>query len=128
MNIGLVKTFTAGGAIAANTLVKFSADDTVVQAAAATDSIVGVCVQPGGAASGDRVDVQLGGIAKVKMGGTVARGALVTADADGQGVAAAPAATVSNRTAGIAMRTCADGDLGDVLLAPGSVSNATDGA
>jgi hypothetical protein len=119
MNIGLVKTFTAGGAIAANTLVKFSADDTVVQASAATDNIIGVCVQPNGAGSGDRVDVQLTGIAKVKMGGTVARGAPVTADSNAKGVAPAPAAGVNNRIAGFAMRTAADGDLADVLLVPG---------
>ncbi len=119
MNLGLIKTMTAGGAINPNTQVKFSADDTVVAAAAATDAIIGVYVGPGAAASGDRIDIQLTGVAKLKMGGTVARGAPVTADAAAKGVAPAPAAGVNNRILGFAMRTTADGDLADVLIALG---------
>lgn len=119
MNIDKVKTFIAGGTIAEKTMVKFSADDTVVAAAAATDLIIGVCVQPGGATSGQRVDVQMGDIAEVKMGGTVARGALVTTDASGQGVAAAPSAGVNNYTIGRAMRSAVSGDIADVLIVPG---------
>jgi hypothetical protein len=115
-----VLTFTAGGSISQNTFVKFSADNTVVAASAATDSIIGVCVQPGGCSSGDRCDVQVAGVADVKMGGTVARGGLVTADSSGQGVAPAPSTGVNNRVAGIALLTAASGDITEVLLSPGS--------
>lgn len=124
MNLGLVKSFIAGGTINPNTFVKFSADNTVVAAAAATDVIIGVCVTPNGVTSGQRVDVQLTGVAEVKMGGTVARGTPVTSDANGKGVAPAPAAGVNNYVAGRAMVTSADGDLIDVLLAPSTINGA----
>lgn len=125
MNLGLIKTFTAGGSIPANGLVKFgSSDNVVVAAAAATDLIAGVCVQPGGASSGQSVDVQLSGIAEVKMGGTVARGAKVTSDGSAKGVAAAPAQGVNNQIIGIAMATTADGDIADVLIAHGVMQGA----
>lgn len=125
MNPTLVKSFIAGGAIGARALVKFgSADGTVVAATAATDSIVGVCVQPGGAGSGDRVDVAISGIAEIKFGGTVTRGGTVTANSDSEGVAPAPAAGVVNRIVGIALQSTSDGDIGDVLLAQGEVQGA----
>ena len=41
---------------------------------------------------GERVDVVMTGIADLQLGGTVARGSWVTVDAQGRGVAAAPAA------------------------------------
>jgi len=122
MHIGLVKTFTAGADIPANSLVKFSADDTVVHAAAATDLIVGVCIQPSGAKNGERVDVQLDRIADVVVGtGGLTRGGLVTSDANGAAVAAAPTTGNDNRVAGIAMKTANAGDIVGVLLSPGSV-------
>lgn len=124
MNIGIVKSFVAGGAIGQNTFVEFSADYTVTQANAATDLIVGVCVQPGGALQGERVDIQLTGIAEVKAGGTITRGTLVTTDSNGKAVAPGPSAGVNNRVAGMAMITTADGDLFDVLLAPGMIQGA----
>lgn len=117
-----IRTFKAGGAIAEKTLVKFGAnDDEVVQAAAAGDSIIGVCVQPGGAASGGRCDVVLEGIAEVICGGAITRGALVTSDANGKAVAAAPGAGTNNRVVGVAMRTYANNDIGDVLVSPSSM-------
>ncbi len=107
------KQFVAGAAIAANRIVKFdTTDGTVIQAAAASDLLLGVCgaVAP---ASGERVDVVMVGIAEVEFAGTVARGAMVTADANGKGVAAAS----TNRTIGIALVTTAAGDIAPVLLA-----------
>lgn len=125
MQLEIVKTYTAGGTIAPNTLVKFgSSDDVVVAAAAATDLIVGVSVAPGTVASGERIDVQLSGIADVKMGGTVARGAPVTADSSGYGVAPAPAAGVNNYTIGRALRTTASGDIAEVMLERGTFQGA----
>jgi len=125
-NPTLIKNFRAAAAIAALRIVKFdAADDDVVQAAAATDAMFGVCVQPDGAAAvGDRVDVVVQGIAEVEFGGNVTRGALVTADAAGKAVAAAPAQGVNNRILGVALRSYASGDHGKVLLAPGIMQGA----
>lgn len=129
MNRELVKAFNAGGAIVSNTLVKFGADDnTVVAAAAATDSIigaVGLVAPPGSnAASGDRVDVQISGIADVKAGGAITRGDLLTADASGYVVAAAPGAGVNNRTIGVALASAVANDIIPVHLIPGSIQGA----
>lgn len=125
MNAGLIKTFIADGTVAPNTFVKFSsADDKVVAASAATDAIIGVSVSAASRAQGERVDIQLTGVALVKMGGAVARGGPVTANSDGKGVAAAPAAGVNNRIGGFAMVTTADGDIADVLLVPGFTQGA----
>lgn len=114
------KGFVAGAAIAAKRIVKLgSADNAVIQAAAATDSLVGVSDLA--AASGEHVTVVMGGIAIVEYGGSITRGGLVTADANGKAVAAAPAAGSNNRIIGIAMVSGVSGDLGSVLLQPGSV-------
>lgn len=120
-NLGLTKTFTATGAIPAYSLVKFGSNDgEVVAAAAATDKIIGVSTEIA-AASGERCDVQVDDIAFVLLGGSVTRGDLLTSDANGAGVTAAPAAGANNRIIGIAMKSGASGDVIDVLIAPGSV-------
>lgn len=125
MNRDLVKAFTAGGAIVSNTLVKFGGDDdTVVAAAAATDSVlgaVGLVAPPGSnAATGDRVDVLLAGIADIKAGGAITRGGLVTSNASGQVIAATAAAGSNVRVVGTALASAASGDIIPVLLSPGS--------
>lgn len=113
-NEGLIKNYTAGAAIAAARIVKWDTSDyQVVQAAAASDLLIGVCgmVAP---ASGERVDVIRSGIANLEFGGTVARGAQVTADANGKGVAAA----TGNRVIGIAEISAVSGDIAPVFIAP----------
>lgn len=123
-NPTLTKNFTTGAAVTKRRLVKFgSADFTVVQAAAATDLIIGVASELS-ADSGARVDVHVAGIAEVEAGGTITRGAKVTADSDGKAVAAAPAAGVNNQIAGIAMVSASAGDIIDVLLAPFTMQGA----
>ncbi|HVY35229.1 MAG TPA: hypothetical protein VG960_12510 [Caulobacteraceae bacterium] len=122
MNPGLTKTFTAGGAISKRRLLKLSADGTVIQATGATDAIIGVSDMSADVANiGDRVDVRLGGIAEIDVGGAITRGALITSDANGKAVAAAPAAGVNNRTAGVGFVTYANGDIGDFQLTIGSL-------
>lgn len=55
MNLDIVKSQVAGAAIAPWTIVKPGGTaGQVVPATAATDFLIGVCVQPWGAASGDR--------------------------------------------------------------------------
>jgi hypothetical protein len=125
---GLAKAFVAGGAIPARIIVK--ADSTagqVVAADAATDKLIGISADVA-AASTDRVDVFVSGIAEVIYGGNVAAGDLVTADASGYAVAAAPAATVNNRVIGTAMVAGVSGDIGSVLICPGSLQGAGTGA
>lgn len=117
---GLAKGFRAAAAVSAKRIVKFdSLDTTVIQAAAATDSSIGVSDL--GAASGAELDVIMSGVAIVEYGGTITRGALLTSDANGKAVAAAPSAGSNNRTIGIAMVSGVSGDLGSVLINPGSL-------
>lgn len=124
-NKGLIKTFLAGATINPYRIVKFGADDDhVVQGAAASDSLIGVADRLGADAAEDRCDVVLQGVTKVELGGTVARGALVTADADGRAVAAAPAAGANNRVIGVAMVSGVVGDIGSVLIQPSSLQGA----
>lgn len=122
---GLIKTFTASGAVPARSLVKFgAADNLVVVATAATDAIIGVSSAID-AADGEACDVHMSGIAEVRYGGAVTRGvSLLTAAAGGEAVAAAPAAGVNNRIIGVAMASGVDNDIAAVLLAPGQIQGA----
>lgn len=118
-NVSLFKNLTAGTGIAAFRLVKLSAAETVVPAAAATDSLIGVNgdVAP---ATGERCDVALAGIAFVEAGAAVALGAMVTSDAVGRGVTAAPAAGSNVRVIGVALDAAtAAGDVIRVMLSAG---------
>lgn len=122
-NHDFVKGFIAGGAVAARRIVKFGTSDvSVVQAAAAADSVVGVSELAGN--SGESVSVIMGGIAAVEYGGNVTRGALLTADTNGRAVTSAPAAGVNNRIIGIAMISGVSGDIGSVLINPGAFQGA----
>ena len=122
MNQLLVKTYVAGAAVGHRMLVKFGASDgEVIPAAAATDAVIGVTDCPGGAALGKRVDVVRLGLTEAVFGGTVARGAYVTADANGAAVAAAPAAGTNNGVVGRAEVSAVAGDIALVLIMPGQI-------
>lgn len=116
----LIHNFTAGGAIGAHRIVKFSSADTeVLQATAATESLIGVTTEVG-SSSGERCDVILSGVAEVEYGGGVTRGARLTTDASGKAVAA----SAGNRIIGIAMVSGSSGDIGSVLLGvAGAIDN-----
>jgi len=117
-NEGLQKTLIAGAAVAKNRIVKFgSADTAAIQAAAATDLLIGVSDNLG-AASGEPFDVIVDGIALVEYGGSVTRGQKLTADADGKAIAAAPTAGANAQIIGVAMLSGAAGDIGSVRIAP----------
>ncbi len=119
LNQIIVKNYVAGAALTDNQLVKFGAtDDTVVPAAAATDSIVGVVDQTNGAAIGKRVDVVLFGVSDIKAGGAITRGALLTSDANGAAVAAAPAAGANARIIGVALSSMVSGDIMPAYINP----------
>ena len=123
-NNGLIKTFVAATAIDHCRFVKFdTTDKTIALATAAADLVLGVSdFNPAGtqAAIGERVDVGLTWIATVLYGGTVTRGQLIMTDSTGRAITAAAAAGVNVRTCGIAMVSGVVGDLGAVLLMPGS--------
>jgi len=120
-NPGFIKTFTAGAAVAAYRIVKHGSSDTaVVQAAASTDSLLGVSTSLAGAL-GERVDVVLSDSAEVEYGGTVTRGDWLTSDANGKAVTAAPAAGVNASVIGRAMVSGVLGDIGSVLLMGGRI-------
>jgi hypothetical protein len=117
----MYKAFTAGAAIAAFRIVRFSAAETVVQAAAATESMFGVNSDLA-VANGERCEVMTDGIAWIEAGAAVTIGALITADSVGRAVAGAPAAGVNNRVIGVALDAAtAAGDQIRVLLSPGSI-------
>lgn len=120
-NPGLQKNYSAEAAIAAYRIVKFgAADGGVLQAAAATDKAVGVTDRLAAAVAGDRVDVTRTGIAEVEYGGTVAAGDLLTADASGRAIVATAAAAANVRVIGVAEVAGVVGDIGSMLIAPGS--------
>lgn len=120
-NREITKSYTAEGAISPCRIVKPGAADYGVLAAAAVgDKLIGVTVPTITVATGDSVDVIHDGIADVQLGGTVTRGDLLTSDANGQGVTAAPAAGTNNRVIGSALVSGVSGDIIPVLLSPGS--------
>lgn len=120
-NANLVKNFKAEAAVAAFTIVKHgTVDGQVVPAAAATDKLLGVSSDIA-AAINERSDVILSGIADVVYGGNVTRGDLLTADASGHAVTAAPAAGANNRLIGVAMVSGVLGDIGQVDINQGSL-------
>lgn len=124
MNPTLIKSHVAGSTVAAFRIVKNgTADGKVVQGTNATVALIGVTGELG-ADTGERVDVIRSGIAEIEFGGTVARGAPVTADASGKAVAAAPAAGANAYIIGFAEVSAADGDIADVLLAPSVMQGA----
>lgn len=119
---GVAKTFLAGAAITKRRIVKLGADDKhVIQGAAATDSLIGVADSLGAAAAEDPIDVILQGIADVELGGTVTRGGLLSSDANGKAVAAAPGAGTNNRIIGFALASGVSGDIIAVQISQGSV-------
>lgn len=120
-NINLVRNFKAEAAVPAFAIVKLgSVDGQVLAAAAVSDKLFGVSTDIA-AAIGERCDVILGGIADVLYGGTVTRGDLLTSDASGRCVTAAPGAGVNNRIIGIAVLSGVIGDIGQVNITQGSM-------
>ncbi len=117
----LDKTLTAAGTISPYRLVKFSTSDTtVIQASAATDSLIGVSGSVG-AASGESVDVTFVGIGEITLGDTVARGGQVTSDASGRGIPAVD----GNSVAGKVLKSGVVGDVVPILLHAAGDSDAS---
>ena len=119
---GIEKSVKCTAAIATAYLIaKFGADDdTLSQATASTEELVGV-LQHTTSAAGDEVRVMLDGISRVVLGGTVTRGNYLTSDANGKAVAAAPGAGVNAYMIGVAMASGVAGDIIPAHLSPGRI-------
>jgi len=124
-NSGLIKSYIAAAVIAPFRICKPAATaGQVQQAAAATDKQFGVTTIVGAKAIGDTVDLVHTGLADVEYGGNVAAGDLLTADADGKAVVAAPAGGANARIIGVAHIAGASGDIGRMFITPGSMQGA----
>lgn len=120
-NVIIARNFKAEAAIPANTLVKLSAttDGQVLAAAAVGDKLIGVSTDIA-AAINERCDVILEGAADVLYGGAVTRGDLLTSDATGRAVTAAPGAGVNNSVIGRALVSGVAGDIGQCIISVGT--------
>lgn len=113
--MGQVATFVASTAIGKNLIVKPSATPGVIALAAVDDKrLVGVTLEDTNAER--TVPVQISGIARVKLGGTVTYGDYIKPNASGQGVAAAaiPEDFTSrewNAVIGVALASGVSGDI-----------------
>ncbi len=116
---GLEKSVKCTAAIATQFLIaKFGADDdTLSQATASTEELVGV-FQHTTTAAGQEVRVMLDGISRVKLGGTVTRGGLLTSDANGKAVAIGAVAGTNYAVIGRALASGVADDIIPVLISP----------
>lgn len=106
---GLRQDFLAGATVNAYRIVKFSGTS-VIQGAAAADTLIGINQSPQAAASGDQTMICLIGMGQVECGGVVAAGDLLTSDTVGRAVVSLAAPT--DRVIGVAL---AAGTLGTVI-------------
>ena len=125
----MIPTFTRGYAAAAailgHRIVAFASaatNNTVAQAALATAPSLGVS-DAMGADAGGMCDVHRAGLGSVELGGTVAAGDPLTADADGRAIKAVPASNTAMRIVGWADEPGVVGDIIDAWIAPGQFSN-----
>ena len=119
---GIEKSVKCTAAVAAFTIGKFGADDdTLSTATASTEELVGV-FQHATTTALDEVRVMLTGISRVKLGtGGITRGAWVTSDGTGQGVAPGSTAGTNYAVIGRAMASGAAGDIVPVLIQQGRI-------
>ncbi|MEM0953296.1 MAG: capsid cement protein [Pseudomonadota bacterium] len=111
-----IKTFLAPAPVAGMKLVTFgAADGEVAAASAVSDTLIGVSERIG-SRDNNRVDVIVGGIAKVTAGGNITRGNILTTDASGNAVASSAG---TDRVVGIALQSAVAGDIIEVLIAQG---------
>ncbi len=100
-------------------LVYVSAADTVTRCANASlpaQRPIGILTDEVGAASGDPVSVQMGGIAKLEAGAAISAGAAVCTESDGKGVATT---TAADFCVGIALEAASgDGVIFSVAMLP----------
>lgn len=116
----LTKNLKAEAAVPRRRFVKFGADDDAALAATVGAPIIGVSSEID-AAINQPCDVHLAGLPEIEYGGPVTRGDLLTSDAQGRAIVAAPAAGANVHTGGQAMVSGVLGDIGVVHVIPGRV-------
>lgn len=117
---GLVLSYDASATINPYRFVKEATDPKVAQAASAADDVVGIAnylgVTYSATAEVNTVEVNVTRIAELEFAGAVARGAKITSNADGKGLAAVS----TNKYYAIALAAAVAGDRKKVLLVPGN--------
>jgi hypothetical protein len=117
----LVLNYTSGAAVGANRIVKLASDTTVIQGATTSDGLIGVNNELAATASGQSLDIVMGGVAEVEAGGSITRGDLISSDTIGRAVTA----TEDNRIIGVALKSASTSDIIPVLLGlSGQVSDS----
>lgn len=126
MSAALIKSYLASAAVGGSRIVAFSDPAATNKVATASDAVVpafGVSGQLDTVA-GEMCDVILGGLAQLKLGGTVTAGAPIMSDANGAGIAAAAAASATRRVVGFALEPGVSGDIIWVNVAPSLLDRA----
>ncbi len=113
----LIKSMNAGAIVRGRRFVAVGAADFAAIEANAAAIIIGVSTEYD-AAIADQVDVVMVGIAEIVLGGVVARGTRLGADANGAGVAVAPATGINANVGGFALASGVAGDIIPVLIQP----------
>jgi len=119
----LIRSFLTSAAVAGRRIVKFSDaanTDKVALAAAATEGLAGIS-DAYGADAGKMLDVVQGGVAAVKLGGTVAAGDPLTSDDEGCAVKCVAAAGETRMYVGFAQAPGVEGDEIACLVVPGLI-------
>lgn len=112
------ESYVAQAAVAAGLIVRYgSADGTATLATAATDALIGAA-DGLDKAIGEMVDVHIGEIGEVRLGGTVTRGAALTANASSKAIATT---TTGNRLIGYAEQSGVADDVIRYRVAPGTL-------
>lgn len=117
-DVGLIKNFTAEGAIEKRRFVTFGATEGNVKRAGVGEAILGTTAIRGAKEAGARVDVCMDNIREIEFGGTVEFGDLLTSDADGKAIKANPSAGANVPVAGRAMSAGGAGVIGHVHISP----------
>lgn len=113
----LIKSFKSGAATNAYRFAKFGADELhAVQGAAATDQLLGIFNELPTAAAEQSVDVVMAGITELELGGSVALTDKLVSDANGKGVAAAPAAGANVFVGAKPLKAGVAGDIIPVMI------------
>lgn len=111
-----IKNYESEGAIGAYRFAKpGTADTKVAETSAATDLIIGITTELD-VIDGEPVDVVHDGVHQLKLGGNVTRGQKLTSDADGKGIAAAPANDTNMSVGAVALASGVADDVIPVII------------
>lgn len=117
-------SYVANATVNPYRIVKFdTADNLVIQGAAATDTTIGINQSPQAALVNQQVMLAFQGVGKVELGGSVTRGDLLTSDSVGRAVTSLAAPT--DRVIGVALQSGVLGDIVRVSITPSKNGGVT---